>query len=93
MPFGQLVIGPPGSGKTVYCDGMNQFLTALGRCVGFTSLQLICLIHKNEHRQVCVINLDPANDGLPYPCSINISELISLQHVVDESDLGPNGGP
>lgn len=73
MPFGQLVIGPPGSGKTVYCDGMHQFLSALGR-------------------QVCIINLDPANDGLPYPCSINIAELISLQDVVDSSDLGPNGG-
>lgn len=31
MPFGQLVIGPPGSGKTTYCDGMHQFLSALGR--------------------------------------------------------------
>ena len=31
MPFAQLVIGPPGSGKSTYCDGMQQFLTALGR--------------------------------------------------------------
>ncbi|KAJ1758864.1 hypothetical protein LPJ58_002577 [Coemansia sp. RSA 1591] len=31
MPFGQLVIGPPGSGKTTYCHGMQQFLNALGR--------------------------------------------------------------
>lgn len=31
MPFGQLVIGPAGSGKTTFCHGMQQFLTLLGR--------------------------------------------------------------
>jgi GPN-loop GTPase len=31
MPFAQLVVGPPGSGKSTYCDGMNQFLSAIGR--------------------------------------------------------------
>ena len=31
MPFAQLVIGPPGSGKSTYCDGMHQFLGAIGR--------------------------------------------------------------
>ncbi len=29
--FGQVVIGPPGSGKTTYCDGMSQLLRSLGR--------------------------------------------------------------
>ena len=31
--FGQLVIGPPGSGKTTYCNGMQQYLLSLGRKV------------------------------------------------------------
>ena len=31
--YGQLIIGPPGSGKSTYCDGMQQFLKALGRKV------------------------------------------------------------
>ena len=31
MPFGQLVIGAPGAGKTTYCAGMQQFLSGLGR--------------------------------------------------------------
>lgn len=29
--FGQVVIGPPGSGKSTYCYGMYQFLSAIGR--------------------------------------------------------------
>lgn len=31
MVFGQVVIGPPGSGKTTYCNGMSQFLSLMGR--------------------------------------------------------------
>ncbi|KAI8020072.1 GPN-loop GTPase QQT1 [Camellia lanceoleosa] len=73
MVFGQVVIGPPGSGKTTYCNGMSQFLQLLGR-------------------KVAVINLDPANDSLPYECTINIEDLIKLSDVMNEHSLGPNGG-
>lgn len=31
--FGQLVIGPPGAGKTTYCRKMAQFLKELDRKV------------------------------------------------------------
>jgi hypothetical protein len=31
MVYGQVVIGPPGSGKTTYCNGMSQFLRLIGR--------------------------------------------------------------
>ncbi|XP_075511863.1 GPN-loop GTPase QQT1-like isoform X2 [Primulina tabacum] len=72
MVFGQVVIGPPGSGKTTYCNGMSQFLPLIGR-------------------KVAVINLDPANDSLPYDCAINIEELIKLSDVMAEHSLGPNG--
>jgi len=38
MPFGQLVIGPPGSGKTTYCEAMRRHLAARGRDVAVVNL-------------------------------------------------------
>ncbi|XP_049850388.1 uncharacterized protein LOC126322569 [Schistocerca gregaria] len=73
MSFGQVVLGPPGSGKTTYCHGMKQFLTALGR-------------------KVAIINLDPANDTVPYEPNVDISSLITLEDAMSEFGLGPNGG-
>ncbi|KAF7242436.1 GPN-loop GTPase 2 [Varanus komodoensis] len=73
LAFGQAVIGPPGSGKTTYCLGMQQFLSAIGR-------------------KVAVVNLDPANEGIPYPCAVDVSELVTLEDVMEHLKLGPNGG-
>jgi len=72
MPFGEIVIGSPGSGKSTYAYGKYQLCTAL-------------------ERPIAIINLDPANDSLPYPCAINISSLISLSSVMQQYGLGPNG--
>jgi hypothetical protein len=52
--------------------------------------QTVYFLHFN--RKVAVVNLDPANDTLPYPCNININELITLQQAMTEHELGPNGG-
>ncbi|KNC79067.1 hypothetical protein SARC_08524, partial [Sphaeroforma arctica JP610] len=72
MAFSQLVIGPPGSGKTTYCQGMRDFLVSAGRtCV--------------------IVNLDPANDNIPYECAVSIHDLITLEDVMDNLGLGPNG--
>ncbi|KAH6895262.1 hypothetical protein B0T10DRAFT_477500 [Thelonectria olida] len=38
MPFAQLVLGSPGSGKSTYCDGMHQFLGAIGRACSVVNL-------------------------------------------------------
>lgn len=73
MPFAQLVIGPPGSGKSTYCDGMHQFLSAIGR-------------------KCSVVNLDPANDRTNYPCALDIRSLVTLEEIMADEELGPNGG-
>lgn len=39
-----------------------------------------------------VVNLDPANENMSYPCAVNIQDLISLDEVMDSVHLGPNGG-
>ena len=70
--FGQVVVGPPGAGKTTYCEGMRQFLESVGR-------------------KVVVINLDPANDTLPYPVAVDVRDLISLEGAARACELGPNG--
>uniref|UniRef100_A0A1B6EC39 GPN-loop GTPase 2 n=1 Tax=Clastoptera arizonana TaxID=38151 RepID=A0A1B6EC39_9HEMI len=36
--FGQLVIGPPGSGKTTYCDSMSKLLSEIGRKVAVVNI-------------------------------------------------------
>ncbi|XP_042297020.1 GPN-loop GTPase 2 isoform X2 [Sceloporus undulatus] len=73
LAFSQAVIGPPGSGKTTYCLGMQEFLSAIGR-------------------KVAIVNLDPANERIPYQCAVDISELITLADVMENLELGPNGG-
>jgi GTPase SAR1 family protein len=73
MKFAQLVIGPPGSGKSTYCDGMHQFMSAIGR-------------------PVSVVNLDPANDATNYPVALDVRKLVSLEEIMEDEELGPNGG-
>lgn len=73
MPFAQLVIGPPGSGKSTYCNVMQQFMSAIGR-------------------KCSVVNLDPANDHTSYPCALDVRDLVSLEEIMAEEELGPNGG-
>lgn len=73
MPFAQLIIGPPGSGKSTYCDGMHQFMDAIGR-------------------RCSVVNLDPANDHTSYPTALDVRDLVTLDEIMNNEALGPNGG-
>lgn len=47
---------------------------------------------QNLGRKVFVVNLDPANENLTYKCEINIYELITIDDVMINCNLGPNGG-
>lgn len=71
--YGQLVIGPPGAGKTTYCYGMSMFL---------------CEIDRNCD----IVNLDFANENLPYKATIDVRDLILLETAMTDAVLGPNGG-
>ena len=53
MVFGQVVIGPPGSGKTTYCDGMSQYLKGIGRTVAIINL---------DPANDCALPYEPAAD-------------------------------
>ncbi|XP_055856231.1 GPN-loop GTPase 2 [Episyrphus balteatus] len=70
--YGQLIIGPPGSGKTTYCQHVYNFYKDLGR-------------------NVCVVNLDPANENMNYTPTIDVMKLITVEDVMNNLNLGPNG--
>ncbi|KAI4791949.1 putative ATP binding protein [Aureobasidium sp. EXF-8845] len=44
------------------------------------------------NRKCAVVNLDPANDKTSYPCALDIRDLVSLEEVMEQEELGPNGG-
>lgn len=44
-----------------------------------------------QGRRVALINLDPANDTAPYDAAVSFDELISVDEVMEEFGLGPNG--
>jgi GTPase SAR1 family protein len=49
--------------------------------------------HLRANRRSCFyINLDPAASDFNYEPDIDIKDLISLQDVMEDMDLGPNGG-
>ena len=43
-------------------------------------------------RNIHIVNLDPAAEHFDYPVALDIRDLISLDDVVEELNLGPNGG-
>ncbi|KAI3760312.1 hypothetical protein L1987_50706 [Smallanthus sonchifolius] len=43
-------------------------------------------------RAIHIVNLDPAAENFDYPVAMDIRELISLDDVMEELGLGPNGG-
>ncbi|CAF1052011.1 unnamed protein product [Adineta ricciae] len=75
--FGQIIIGPPGSGKTTYSAAIQDYFN---KCTAGIS-----------SRHVYIVNLDAANVGMPYECAIDLVDLITVDDVCDNLNLGPNG--
>ncbi|KAJ1560543.1 GPN-loop GTPase 2 [Nowakowskiella sp. JEL0078] len=44
-----------------------------------------------SNRKAALINLDPANYSLPYPCDLDIRDLVTMEDVAESLSLGPNG--
>jgi hypothetical protein len=42
--FGQVVLGPPGSGKSTYCRGMYEFLNSIDRYAELRGSTLTCCV-------------------------------------------------
>lgn len=79
MRYAVLVTGPAGAGKSTFCSALMLHAAASGRS-----------IH--------LMNLDPAAesfkmaDGTAISPSVDIKDLISLEEVMEDLGLGPNGG-
>lgn len=60
---------------------------------GKSTLCSALITHANSiGRNVHLFNLDPAAENFEYQPTIDIRELISLEDVMEEMGLGPNGG-
>lgn len=73
MPFAQLAVGTAGAGKSTYCDGMQQFMSAIGR-------------------KCSIVNLDPANEHTNYTAALDVRDIVRLEDIMRDDELGPNGG-
>lgn len=47
---------------------------------------------RNNKRSCFYINLDPAAEDFSYEPDVDIKDLVSLQDVMEDMDVGPNGG-
>mmetsp|Transcript_16637 Transcript_16637/g.30257 ORF Transcript_16637/g.30257 Transcript_16637/m.30257 type:complete len:307 (-) Transcript_16637:353-1273(-) len=73
----QIVMGPAGSGKSTYCHAIQEHCKTLS---------------KQRRRTVHVANMDPAAEDVKYDMAFDIRDLISVDDVMEELGLGPNGG-
>ena len=79
MRYAVMVTGPAGAGKSSFCSALMNHAATIGRSVH-------------------LFNLDPAAerfalpDGTAMTPSVDIKDLISLEEVMEDLGLGPNGG-
>jgi GTPase SAR1 family protein len=91
--FGVMVMGPAGVGKVRWLlanklvqEGANRANEQSTFCASLiTHLQL-------NRRSAFYVNLDPAAEHFEHQPDLDIKDLISVEDVMDEMLLGPNGG-
>jgi hypothetical protein len=78
--FGQIIIGPPGVGKKFDVDLVYKLYLLCSYFVGKTTYcHGMQQITEQIERRCAIINLDFANDGLPYTPAIDVRDFITLQ--------------
>lgn len=104
--YGQVIVGPPGSGKTTYCTGMQEYLRLLGRNAWVINLDPANEVPtrntgssssnnsiKNQNQDGNDDDDDDGKKGLPYDVLLNVCEsVVNLSSVMKQLGLGPNGG-
>mmetsp|Transcript_21699 Transcript_21699/g.30421 ORF Transcript_21699/g.30421 Transcript_21699/m.30421 type:complete len:414 (-) Transcript_21699:22-1263(-) len=104
--YGQVILGPPGSGKTTYCDGMQQYLRLIGRDALVVNLDPANEVPRvrpamnntvrssdNEGMRTSSTTTETDATTLPYETILDVCEdVICLSSVMSELNLGPNGG-
>ena len=81
MPsFGQIVIGPPGSGKSTFCAGMCEFLTSLGRKVAVINLDPAneILYYKCSVDISTLITLDDVMENLKLGPTVDLYTVLNI---------------
>jgi hypothetical protein len=77
MVFGQIVIGPPGAGKSmIYSIFLDFSCWTVGKTTYCFGIQQFT---EQIERKCAIINLDFANDTLPYTPAIDVRKFINLQ--------------
>mmetsp|Transcript_13196 Transcript_13196/g.30442 ORF Transcript_13196/g.30442 Transcript_13196/m.30442 type:complete len:402 (-) Transcript_13196:3140-4345(-) len=106
--YGQVVAGPPGSGKTTYCTGMQEYLRLLGRNAWVINLDPANEVpsktkkarnnHGGDKTEKATANdnaetkAENEND-LPYDVVLDVCKsVVNLSSVMKQLGLGPNGG-
>eukprot|EP00049_Salpingoeca_infusionum_P001143 m.45558 g.45558 ORF g.45558 m.45558 type:complete len:322 (+) comp10887_c0_seq1:1115-2080(+) len=94
----QVVIGPPGVGKSTYCVAMKQHLTALGRKVVLVNLDPANdtpLAMSGEATATAATasatSATSTKDDEALAFDIDIRELVQCDEVMERLELGPNG--
>lgn len=93
--YGQVVAGPPGSGKTTYCTGMQEYLRLLGRNAWVINLDPANEVPPKKKQETKSDNVtkDEAENDLPYECLLDVCDsVVNLSSVMKQLGLGPNGG-